>query len=107
MTIVKERNKELEVYMKEVRDEMKDLKQEIKTDLFEINRNLVLLSTCMMGVPNTDDKGLYGKVSIHESKIYCLESKINRQDKILWALIAVLIATNVIQPFVLSALLGS
>ena len=42
-----------------------------------------------MGIPDTEDKGLYGKVCKHELRIAKIE-------RILWPLVAVLAASNVI-----------
>lgn len=54
-----------------------------------INKNLTQLNTTLMGIPDTEDKGLYGKVCKHELRIAKLE-------RILWPLVAVLAASNVI-----------
>ena len=57
--------------------------------LEQINKNLTQLNTTLMGIPDTEDKGLYGKVCRHDVRIAKIE-------RILWPLIAVLAASNVI-----------
>lgn len=57
--------------------------------LEQINKNLTQLNTTLMGIPDTEDKGLYGKVCKHDVRIAKIE-------RVLWPLIAVLAASNVI-----------
>lgn len=73
---------------KQIDNQNAALREQTKA-LEQINKNLTQLNTTLMGIPDTEDKGLYGKVCKHEVKIAKIE-------RILWPLVAVLAASNVI-----------
>lgn len=78
----------LMVFQRQIDNQHATLQEQTKA-LEAINKNLVQLNTTLMGVSGTEDKGLYGKVCKHETRIARLE-------KLLWPLIAILVSTNVI-----------
>ncbi len=82
----------LEGLFMSLQDDVKEqgaIQREQNKTLALINQNLTQLNVTLMGTPNTEDTGLYGMVSRHGARI-------DRIEKILWPLVAVLIATNVV-----------
>ena len=85
MAVTKDKVDKIEVCLMKIE---KDL-ETIHANLITINENLVLLNTSLFGNPHSEDKGLYGKV-VRDS------CRIDKLERILWPLVAVLIATNVL-----------
>lgn len=60
---------EYEVFMQDIREELKNINTEVK----DINTLVQHLYVSVLGVPDSDDKGLYGKVCNHEKRLSTLE----------------------------------
>jgi len=76
------------IMQEQIKDIIKIQREQTKS-LNLINQNLTQLNTTLAGIPGTDEKGICGKVNRQDIRIARLE-------RLFWAVLGILMATNII-----------
>lgn len=78
-----------------------------KEAIFDIHQRVMRIETVVVGVPNTDDKGLVGEVEKGKNDRNYLHKKLGKLELRLWILIALLIGSGVLGGTALMQAMGS
>lgn len=64
--------------------------------IFDVRERMVRMETLLIGVPNTDDKGLVGKVNDNCDELDATRKKVSRLEIKFWLLVGLLAGTGIL-----------
>lgn len=79
---------------------------ELRVWLETVDRKLERIATCLVGIPNTGDTGLVGKVNYMEQRQTCFDQGLNRLKRHFWMLVAMLVGSGVLAGSVVTLITG-
>lgn len=74
--------------------------------IFDVRERMVRIETLIIGVPNTADKGLVGKVNDNCDEMDATRKKVGRLEIKFWLLVGLLAGTGVLGGFGLANLIA-
>ena len=75
--------------------------------IYDIRERMVRMETVLIGVPDTDDKGLVGTVKENTSNLDASRKKVGKLEIRLWILIAFLVGSGILNGLALKAILAA